>query len=66
LLEAMGLVGSRSEARRLVAQGGVRVDGEQVPGEEIPIEGAPPGMLEGTVWQVGRRRFARLAGIEGR
>jgi tyrosyl-tRNA synthetase len=66
LLEAMGLVGSRSEARRLVAQGGVRMDGEQVPGEEIPIEGAPPGVLEGTVWQVGRRRFARLAGIEDR
>jgi tyrosyl-tRNA synthetase len=65
LLEAMGLVGSRSEARRLQAQGGVRVDGEQVPHEEIPIGGEPPGRLEGTVWQVGRRKFARLAGIEG-
>jgi tyrosyl-tRNA synthetase len=64
LLEAMGLVGSRSEARRLQAQGGVRMDGEQVPDEEIPIEGAPPGRLEGTVWQVGRRKFARLAGLE--
>ena len=64
LLEAMGLVGSRSEARRLQAQGGVRVDGEQVPDEEIPIRGKPPGQLEGTVWQVGRRKFARLAGIE--
>ncbi len=65
LLEALGLVGSRSEARRLQAQGGVRVDGEQVPQEEIPIQGDPPGQLEGTVWQVGRRKFARLAGIEG-
>jgi tyrosyl-tRNA synthetase len=64
LLEAMGLVGSRSEARRLQAQGGVRVDGEQVPHEEIPIGGEPPGQLLGTVWQVGRRKFARLAGIE--
>jgi tyrosyl-tRNA synthetase len=64
LLEAMGLVGSRSEARRLQTQGGVRLDGEQVHEEEIPIGGEPPGMLAGTVWQVGRRKFARLAGIE--
>ena len=64
LLEAMGLVRSRSEARRLQAQGGVRMDGEQVPREEIPIAGTPPGQLEGTVWQVGRRKFARLAGID--
>ncbi len=41
------------------------MDGEQVPREEIPIGGAPPGQLEGTVWQVGRRKFARLAGIDG-
>jgi tyrosyl-tRNA synthetase len=66
LLEAMGLVGSRSEARRLQAQGGVRVDGEQVPQEDIRIEGDPPGQLTGSVWQVGRRKFARLAGIEER
>jgi tyrosyl-tRNA synthetase len=63
LLEAMGLVASRSEARRLQAQGGVRVDGEQVAREDIRIEGDPPGQLTGSVWQVGRRKFARLAGI---
>ena len=66
LLEAMGLVASRSEARRLQAQGGVRVDGEQVSQEDIRIEGDPPGQLAGSVWQVGRRKFARLAGIDGR
>jgi tyrosyl-tRNA synthetase len=66
LLEAMGLVASRSEARRLQAQGGVRVDGEQVPHEDIPIEGDPPGQLAGSVWQVGRRKFARLAGVDER
>jgi len=65
LLEAMGLVGSRSEARRLQGQGGVRMDGEQMPDEDIRIEGEPPGQLAGSVWQVGRRKFARLAGIEG-
>jgi tyrosyl-tRNA synthetase len=64
LLEAMGLVESRSEARRLQGQGGVRMDGEQVDREDIPIEGEPPGQLAGSVWQVGRRKFARLAGIE--
>jgi tyrosyl-tRNA synthetase len=63
LLEAMGLVGSRSEARRLQTQGGVRMDGAPVSEEEIPIAGTPPGHLGGTVWQVGRRKFARLAGI---
>lgn len=63
LLEAMGLVGSRSEARRLQAQGGIRMNGEPVPSDEIRIEGEPPGQLAGTVWQVGRRRFARLEGV---
>jgi tyrosyl-tRNA synthetase len=66
LLEAMGLVASRSEARRLQAQGGVRVDGEQMPREDIRIEGNPPGQLAGSIWQVGRRKFARLAGIDER
>lgn len=66
LLEALGLVTSRSEARRLQAQGGVRRDGAPVPEEDIAIEGDPPGQLAGSVWQVGRRKFARLAGIEER
>jgi tyrosyl-tRNA synthetase len=66
LLEAMGLVTSRSEARRLQAQGGVRRDGAPVPDEDIAIEGDPPGQLAGSVWQVGRRKFARLAGIDER
>ncbi len=64
LLEAMGLVRSRSEARRLQAQGGVRVNGEQETHEDVRVIGEPPGQLMGSVWQVGRRKFARLAGIE--
>jgi tyrosyl-tRNA synthetase len=64
LLEALGLVASRSEARRLQAQGGVRMDGEPVPAEDIRVEGPPPGQLAGSIWQVGRRRFARLDGVE--
>jgi tyrosyl-tRNA synthetase len=65
LLQALGLVGSRSEARRLQAQGGVRMNGEPVAAEDIRIEGSPPGELAGSVWQVGRRKFARLEGVEG-
>jgi tyrosyl-tRNA synthetase len=65
LLEAMGLVASRSEARRLQAQRGVRMNGEQVPHEDVPVDGEPPGQYGGSVWQVGKRRFAKLAGLEG-
>jgi len=65
LLEALELVGSRSEGRRLQDQGGVRKDGVQESHEDVPVVGDPPGQLLGSVWQVGRRRFARLAGVEG-
>jgi tyrosyl-tRNA synthetase len=64
LLEAMGLVSSRSEARRVQSQGGFRVNGEQETHEELRVKGEPPGQLTGSVWQVGRRKFARLVGIE--
>jgi tyrosyl-tRNA synthetase len=48
---------SRSEARRLLAQGGVKLDGEPL-GEgdlDVPLE-----RLEGAVLQVGRRKFRRI------
>jgi tyrosyl-tRNA synthetase len=64
LLEALGLVSSRSEARRLQAQGGVRKDGERVAHQDLGVEGDPPGQLTGSVWQVGRRKFARLVGVQ--
>jgi len=63
LLEALGLVRSRSEARRLQAQGGVRRDGQPTSAEDLRIDGDPPGDLAGSVWQVGKRRFARVSGI---
>ena len=65
LLEALELVGSRSEGRRLQDQGGVRKDGVRQADEDVLVGGDPPGQLLGSVWQVGRRRFARLAGVEG-
>ena len=57
LLERAGLVASRSEARRQVAQGGVRLDGEQL---HDPVATLSSQELRGKVLQVGRRRFARL------
>jgi len=50
---------SRSEARRLLAQGGVRLDGEAVDGEVLDL---PAASLDGAVLQVGKRRFVRLRG----
>jgi tyrosyl-tRNA synthetase len=57
LLREAGLVASGSEARRLVVQGAVRLDGEVLndPTAELAV-----GDLAGRVLQVGRRRFARL------
>jgi tyrosyl-tRNA synthetase len=48
---------SSSEARRLLGQGGIRVDGEQLgPGDlDLPAE-----RLEGAVLQVGKRRHKRF------
>jgi tyrosyl-tRNA synthetase len=48
---------SRAEARRLLAQGGVRLDGVQLDGEELDL---PAERLGGAVLQVGKRRFVRL------
>ncbi len=48
-------VGSTSEARRLLAQGAVRLNGEVVTELDLPRLG-----LDGALLQVGKRRFARL------
>ena len=53
LAEQFGL--STSEARRLIAQGGVRVDGEPVGDLDVPREA-----LVGAVVQAGKRRFVRF------
>jgi tyrosyl-tRNA synthetase len=48
---------SRSEARRLIEQGGVQVGGEVVGADQLdlPVDG-----LDGAVVQVGKRRYKRL------
>jgi tyrosyl-tRNA synthetase len=53
LADAFGV--STSEARRLIGQGGVKLDGEVV--SELDL---PRGRLAGAVLQAGKRRFVRL------
>jgi tyrosyl-tRNA synthetase len=55
LADAFGL--STSEARRLISQGGVKLDGAAV--SELDL---PRARLEGAVLQAGKRRFVRLNG----
>jgi tyrosyl-tRNA synthetase len=55
LADAFGL--STSEARRLIAQGGVKVDGEVM--GELDV---PRARLAGALVQAGKRRFVRLGG----
>ena len=54
LVDHLG-VASRGEARRLIAQAGVSVDGERV--MELDLDAAA---LDGHVIRAGKRRFARI------
>ncbi len=54
LVERLG-VGSTSEARRLIGQGGVKLDGEVVTELDVPRT-----RLEGATLQAGKRRFLRF------
>jgi len=55
LVVRAGLAQSRSEARRLVRQGGVRLDGTRLEDPEARVE-----IRDGMVLRVGKRRFARI------
>jgi len=59
LVEHLG-IGSTSEARRLIAGGGVKVDGETV--AELDL---PRARLEGSLVQAGKRRFMRFSAVDG-
>ena len=50
-------VGSSSEARRLLTQGGVKADGETITALDVPRT-----ELDGVLLRVGKRRFGRLVG----
>ena len=54
LLKDAGLVSSTTEAMRMIKQNAVKCDGKPVTDKDAPVE-------KGTsVWQVGKRRFARV------
>jgi tyrosyl-tRNA synthetase len=55
LADAFGI--STSEARRSLAQGGVKLDGEVVGNGSLDV---PPSAVDGKVVQLGKRRFARV------
>ena len=55
LVESFGLA-STSEARRLIGQGGLRIDGEPVTDLDVPRE-----RLAGALVQAGKRRFMRFS-----
>ena len=56
LLVGAGLAPSNSEARRLIAGGGVRLDGQAIADPALDVVPA-----DGMVVQVGKRRFVRLS-----
>jgi tyrosyl-tRNA synthetase len=53
---------SSSEARRLIEQGGAKLDGEPIAADSLDVD---PGDLDGRVLQAGKRRFRRLRGVPG-
>ena len=56
LLKAAGLVSSTSEAFRMIKQGAVKIDGERVDSRDQVIKAGTTH-----IYQVGKRRFARVA-----
>jgi tyrosyl-tRNA synthetase len=57
LMTAAGLSSSNADARRLIEQGGVRLDGQAITDPDAEFS---QGELSGRVLQVGRRRFVKL------
>ena len=56
LLKGAGLVSSTSEAFRMIKQGAVRIDGERIEDRSLELEAG-----SSSVYQVGKRRFARVS-----
>lgn len=54
-IAANGLAGSKGQVRRLIRQGGVRLDGDKIEDVDFVL-----AVTRETVLQVGRRKFARL------
>jgi tyrosyl-tRNA synthetase len=58
LMVDTGLANSKGEARRLIEQGGVKIDGDKAGSNtDITIDD------EGTLFQVGKRRFLKIMSV---
>jgi tyrosyl-tRNA synthetase len=55
LLKEAGLVGSTSDAHRMIKQGAVKLNGEKIEDGRVTVEAC-----EKQVYQVGKRKFARI------
>jgi tyrosyl-tRNA synthetase len=55
VLSDAGLVTSRSEGRRMIKQGAVKIEGERIDAEFVEA-----AEIDGAVLQVGKRRFVRI------
>lgn len=56
LLKDAGLVGSTSEAMRMIKQGAVKIDGEKIEDQKLQIQAGTQH-----VYQVGKRKFAKVS-----
>jgi tyrosyl-tRNA synthetase len=63
LLHETGLAASVSEARRLIQQGGVRVNGERVSQGDTEFDVSADPVTIPLLIQVGKRRFLRVRGL---
>jgi tyrosyl-tRNA synthetase len=61
LLVHADLAQTNSEARRAIAQGGIRIDGDVVGDQRLQVK-----VADGMLLQHGKRRFARLKLISDR
>ncbi|MBP7416692.1 MAG: hypothetical protein KA831_08565, partial [Pyrinomonadaceae bacterium] len=59
ILADTGLAASKGEARRLIEQGGVKVNGEKASAANADITIGPDGVL----LQVGKRKFLKLKSL---
>ena len=57
LISDAGLTNSTGDARRMIDQGGVKVNGETIPAKSYNVA---PEMLKDAVVQVGKRKFVKL------
>mgnify|MGYP000146258670 FL=1 len=57
LISDAGLTNSTGDARRMIDQGGVKVNGEAIP---VKTYNVAPEMLKDAVVQVGKRKFVRI------